>query len=196
MAPTLLFKNGILRFASGQAIFVPDGGDPADCACCGESQCPVCEDYTYGETEVVISGWPASFTYFTLAPIVNQYRIITVTGLDAINRTATLTTDSNCIWSGENHTINYTETVENYSGFGCGLGTLNSTTINNLSGTLNISADNVNFEWGVSLSSPYRFLIKISDRCVGGTASNFFAIGFCPGGDTFTGTVEWTPTLV
>jgi hypothetical protein len=195
MAPTLLFKNGILRFASGQAIFIPDGGVPADCLCCGEDQCPVCVDYTYGETEVVISGWPASFTYFTLAPITNDYRKITVTGLDAINRTETLTTDVNCGWDTKIFTINYTESIDNYNAAGCGNGSVTSTTINNLSGFLTVGPDSVSFDFG-SPSNPYRFRLKISDRCVGGTNSNFFALGSCPGGDTFTGEAEWTPTLV
>jgi hypothetical protein len=194
--PTLLFKNGVLRFAYTSAIFVPDGADPNDCLCCGESQCPVCDDYTYGETEVVLSGWPASFTYFTLAPITNQYRVITVTGLDAINGTYNSNTDVNCVWGGEQKTINYTETVQNWSGFGCGLGSINSTTINNYSSELNVGSDSVAFEFGPFSSSPYRFRLKIGDRCIGGTDSNFFALGSCPGGDTFTGTATWTPTLV
>jgi hypothetical protein len=194
MAPTLLFKNGILRFASGQAIFIPDGGVPADCLCCGESQCPVCEDYTYGETEVVISGFPASFTYFTIRPIFPLYQAITVTGLNAINRTVTLSTDANCIWSDQADTINVTETIQNYSGFTCGSGSPTSVEVNNYAMPLAIGADRVNFSFGGSII--YKFLLKIKDRCVGGTDSNFFALGLCSGGDTYTGTATWTPTLV
>jgi hypothetical protein len=192
--PTLLFKNGVLRFAYTSAIFVPEGADPNDCLCCGESQCPVCDDYTYGETEVVLSGFPASFTYFTIRPIFPLYQAITVTGMDAINRTVTLSTDANCIWSDQADTINVTETIQNYSGFTCGSGSPTSVEVNNYAMPLAIGADRVNFSFGSTI--PYRFLLKISDRCVGGTDSNFFALGSCPGGDTFTGTATWTPTLV
>jgi hypothetical protein len=193
--PTLLFKNGVLRFAYTSAIFVPDGADPNDCLCCGESQCPVCDDYTYGETEVVVSGWPSSFTYFTLAPITNNYRKITVTGLDAINRTEILATDVNCSWDTKIFTINYTESIDTYNAAGCGNGSVINTTINNLSGLLTVGPDSVSFDFG-SPSNPYRFRLKIGDRCIGGTDSIFFALGSCPGGDTFTGTATWTPTLV